>query len=94
MNPLARAVLDSFDRDALEQLAAVLLPHVAHVPVRADGWLDTKACAHHLGVTKHVVYRYVADGMPAHRESENGRLWFRPSEVDQWRLQRCYRVHH
>jgi excisionase family DNA binding protein len=52
---------------------------------KAERWLSVEEIAHHLGVSKETVYRWLEkQKVPAHRI---GKLWkFKPSEVDQWVL--------
>lgn len=51
--------------------------------VESERWLSVDEIAHHLGVSKETVYRWLEKRkVPAHRI---GKLWkFKPSEVDQW----------
>lgn len=48
-----------------------------------EPWVSVDDVAHHLGVAKDSVYRWIErKGLPAHRV---GRLWkFKLSEVDKW----------
>ena len=50
---------------------------------REARWLSVTEVAHHLGVARDTVYRWIdSRGMPAHRV---GRFWkFQLSEVDEW----------
>lgn len=48
-----------------------------------EKWLSVEEIAHHLGVSKETVYRWLEKKyIPAHRI---GKFWkFKPSEVDNW----------
>lgn len=48
-----------------------------------ETWLSVEQIAHHLGLSKETVYRWLEKGkIPAHRV---GKQWrFKPSEVDAW----------
>ena len=50
---------------------------------RDTRWISVAEVAHHLGVARDTVYRWIdSRGMPAHRM---GRFWkFQLSEVDAW----------
>lgn len=49
----------------------------------AEKWLSVEDIAHHLGVSKETIYRWLEKGkIPSHRV---GKLWkFQASEVDTW----------
>jgi hypothetical protein len=70
------ARLDTVERE-LERVAEL-------VPVRE--WLDSKAAADYLGVTRRALYHYVADrGLVAYQDEPHGKLWFKRSVIDSWR---------
>lgn len=69
-------------------LLALILRHVKQgvdLLAETERWLSVEEIAHHLGVSKETVYRWLEkQKIPAHRI---GKLWkFKPSEVDQWVL--------
>ena len=51
--------------------------------MNAERWLSVEEIAHHLGVSKESIYRWLERGkIPSHRV---GKLWkFQASEVDAW----------
>lgn len=51
-----------------------------------DRWLDSKAAADHLGITREALYKRTRRGLiPATQESRGGKLFFRRSDLDRWR---------
>ncbi len=47
-----------------------------------DRWLSIHEICEHLGVSSDTVYKWIKQGMPAHRM---GRLWkFKKDQVDSW----------
>jgi excisionase family DNA binding protein len=84
MSAIARALLDELEPDDLEWLAQRLAPFLP-TPT-ADGWLDTKATAEHLGISVHALHRLVADRrIPFTQERPGAKCYFRRSDLDAWR---------
>ncbi len=87
---LAQAVLDALDADALDALAERLAPRIAsRLEGSGDGWLDAKAAASYLGLPSiHALHRLGAERrIPCSQHREGGKLYFRRSELDAWRLE-------
>jgi excisionase family DNA binding protein len=52
------------------------------MPNSEDRWLSIHEICEHLGVSSDTVYKWIKQGMPAHRM---GRLWkFKKDQVDSW----------
>ena len=81
-------VLADDQLDALADLIARRLTRTTSTSTstREDGWLTTAEAAEYLRVSVTTVHRLKARGeLPAHQETPNGRLYFRPAELDAWR---------
>ena len=56
-------------------------------PIVTTEWLDSTGAAQYLGVSRKAVYHYVdRRGLPMHQDEPGGKLWFKRSELDEWRL--------
>ncbi|MGI8903745.1 MAG: helix-turn-helix domain-containing protein [Solirubrobacteraceae bacterium] len=85
---LASVLLDSLDDAALDRLAELLLPRMQRLaePSAGDGWLDSRAAAEYLGVSKHSLHRLTAERrIPFSQDQPGSRCYFRRSDLDQWR---------
>src|SRR4051794_15239416 len=57
----------------------------------AAGWLDTKAAADYLGLTRDALHKLTARrAVPFSQEVAGGKLYFRRAELDRWRLERAH----
>lgn len=87
MTPLARALLDELDDEALTELArrlAPLMPAPSAAP--DDRWLCTKDAAVRLGVSVHALHRLTAKrAIPFSQAQSGGKTYFQTSELDRWR---------
>jgi hypothetical protein len=83
-----RVELDSEAISAIVELVMARLAERLEAPAE-DGWIDAKAAASYLGVSLDGLHRMTArrgrDGIPAGRDKPNGKLWFKRSELDEWR---------
>jgi len=53
---------------------------------KSNQWLDSKQAAEHLGISLNALHRLTSRReIPFAQQSEGGRLYFRPSELDAWR---------
>jgi hypothetical protein len=89
-SPLARAVLESLDADALDELARLLVPRLTGLLAPAEsapsGWLDAKGAAAYLGITTNALHKHTAArSIPFEQDGPGAKLWFRPAELDAWR---------
>lgn len=88
VSPLARAVLDALNSEALDELARVLAPRLAGLLDTStdDGWIDAKAAAIYVGLTPAALYRHTAARtIPFEQDCPGGKCWFKRSELDAWR---------
>jgi hypothetical protein len=87
-DPFALAVLAVFERpEVMQAIVEKLLPHLGSlVEQPPDAWLDTNAAADYLGITPNAVHKAsAARNIPCHQRIRGGKLWFRRSELDDWR---------
>lgn len=96
MSDLAAALLDALDDDDLDRLAERLAPRLAGrvagdgADGNADGWLDARAAAEYLGISRYALHRLSSDRrLPCSQERPGGRLYFKRSELDRWRSERA-----
>ena len=90
VSDLAAALLDALDADALDRLAEQLAPRLAERLAvgepAPDGWLDARAAAAHLGISRHALHRLSAERrLPCSQDRPGGRLYFKRSALDRWR---------
>lgn len=86
MTELGKVLLEQLGPDDLEQLAARLEPFLRRRDGDADGWLDSKRAASHLGISLHALHRLTAERrIPFHQSAPGARCWFRRVELDNWR---------
>jgi hypothetical protein len=92
--PLAAALVDALDDEALDQLAARLAPRLEARLGRQheDEWFDAKGAAAYLGISLHALHRQTTrearskpGAIPCHQDVAGGKLWFLRSELDEWR---------
>ena len=99
MTDVRRAVLESLrpeDVAALSDgtvvaLALRLAPHLHQptAPAESGGWLDFDGALAHLGMKRGTLYKLTSSGtIPFHQDGPGCKLWFRRSELDEWRLTR------
>lgn len=91
---LGAALVDALDDVALEALAERLAPllEARLAGPHDDAWFDAKGAAEYLGMSLASLYRRTTrearaepDAIPAHQEVPGGKLWFKRSELDEWR---------
>lgn len=73
--------------DDLAAIADLIADRVCtRLSVNAE-WLDSNRAAQYLGVSRKAIYHYVERrGLPAHQDQDGGKLWFKRSELDDWRM--------
>ena len=87
MSGLGRALLDSLDENDLAELAGRLVPFFPEPAITDDRWLTSREAAEHLGLSVDALYkRTQRHEIPAVQESAGGKLYFRRSDLDRWRL--------
>lgn len=75
----------------LDQLAARVADHIASrlslvQEDQGDQWLDSRAAANYLGISRDSVRRLAAEGsLPTEQANANCKLYFRRSDLDSWR---------
>jgi len=88
VEPLARAVLDALDDEALDLLAAKVARRLvvpARVPIE-DGWIDAKQAAAYLGTTLSSLWKLTAAReIPFSQDGPGCKCWFKRSQLDAWR---------
>lgn len=88
---LARAIFAELDNDALEDLAARLVPLLAErlrtEPFDDDRrWMSTKQAAEYLGIPTSSLHKLTsAREIPFEQDGPGCRCWFRREELDRWR---------
>ena len=72
--------------DALEALADAVAHRLAERQApAADGWMDTRAAADHLGLSTHALYRLVARReIPYSQDGPGAKCYFKRSALDAW----------
>lgn len=88
MTSLARALLAELDDPALDELAALLAPRLQRIvaPAAEDGWLDSRAAAAYLGLSKPALHRLTSERrVPFSQDTPGARCYFRRSDLDAWR---------
>lgn len=84
MSTLGRALLDQLDADDLAELKDRLGLRGER---REDGWLTARDAAAYLGLSVHALHRLTAErAVPFHQDGAGHKLWFKRSELDQWRV--------
>lgn len=87
MSTLGRALLDQLDADDLAELRRRLALDPPLPAEPADGWLDSTAAAAYLGISRHALHRLTSDRrLPCSQDAPGGKLFFRRSALDDWRL--------
>jgi hypothetical protein len=73
--------------DALDALADAAADRLAERQApAADGWLDTRAAALHLGLSTHALHRLVARREVAYfQDGPRAKCYFKRSALDAWR---------
>jgi excisionase family DNA binding protein len=87
VSDLARALLDELAGDpvALEQLAP-LLDRLRPAAPADNGWLTARQAAEYLGLSVAALHRLTAARtIPFAQDAPGCKLWFKRSELDQWR---------
>jgi excisionase family DNA binding protein len=82
------AIVEALDDATLELLAARLAPHLdRRVGDRTDdAWLSSQEAAAHLGLSVDALHKLAAArSIPFEQDGPGCKLWFRRSELDQWR---------
>jgi Helix-turn-helix domain len=74
-----------FDEDELARLASRIVEQLSSSSgICSDRWLDVAGAGAHLGLSEHAIRGLVKrQQLPVHR-TENGRLRFSPTELDEW----------
>jgi excisionase family DNA binding protein len=86
VTPLARALLDELSEADLRALAERLRPFLSNQDTAEDGWLTARDAAAYVGLSVHALHRLTAErSIPFHQDGPGCKLWFRRSELDQWR---------
>lgn len=87
------ALVDAFTDDQLKRLAHRLRPWIVEC-LRGtdaghpdnDGWLDTKAAAQYLGISRNALHKLTAARtIPSHQDGPGCKHYFRATELDAWR---------
>ena len=90
MTGLGRALLESLDDGDLAELAERLAPLLPRPAITDDRWLTSREAAQHLGLTLNALHKRTRrHEIPAVQESAGGRLYFRRTDLDRWRLDRA-----
>jgi excisionase family DNA binding protein len=88
---LGTALIDALDDLALDELADLLAPRIAARTIRAalgseDKWLTTAEAARYLGVSTNALHEFTAaKTIPFEQDGPYCTLFFRRSELDEWR---------
>jgi excisionase family DNA binding protein len=87
MTGLGRALLDSLDEEDLAELAERLAPLLPRLAITDDRWLTSREAAEHLGLSLNALHKRTRrHEIPAVQESDGGKLYFRRTDLDRWRL--------
>lgn len=87
MTHLGHALLDSLDEDDLAELAERLASFLPAPAITDDRWLTSREAAEHLGLSLNALHKRTRrHEIPAVQESDGGKLYFRRSDLDRWRL--------
>ena len=68
----------------IERIAARTAELVARAEHHAEGWLDVRRAGGHLGLTESAIRGLVKRRQIPFYRTENGRLRFAPTELDDW----------
>lgn len=87
--PLATALLEALDEDALEALADRLAPRLAkrlRTDTGEDRWMTSAQAAAYLGMTPNALHKLTAARtIPFSQDGPGCRCYFRRSDLDRWR---------
>jgi excisionase family DNA binding protein len=82
------ALVESLDGRALDRLAELLAPRLEGLERSAedDRWLAASEAARYLGMSLTALHKLsAARAIPFEQDGPGCKLWFRRSELDQWR---------
>jgi excisionase family DNA binding protein len=86
--PETSALTVQLDDASLDRLAAAVATRVSALlpDPAADGWLDSREAAAHLRIHYSTLKERAAAGeLPAHQDAPGGPLYFKRSELDEYR---------
>ena len=95
---LAAAIVGALDDPALDRLADLLATRLA-ARIKTDDqtsaeWLDAAGAAAHLGLTRDALHKLTAArAIPFEQDAPGCKLWFRRTDLDEWRRSGGVRGH-
>jgi hypothetical protein len=83
---MASVILSGLDEALVDVVREAVRQALAeqHPPEQASGWLDVKRAAEYLSTTPAAIRSLVKRREIPYRKTPNGRLLFRPEELDMW----------
>jgi excisionase family DNA binding protein len=80
-------VLDAVIADLAERVAAAVVSRLGATQEQvAAEWLDSREAAAYLGVHRDTLRKLAAErAIPTHQDGRGGKLFFRRSDLDEWR---------
>jgi excisionase family DNA binding protein len=81
------SVLDAVIEDLAERVAAAVVSRLGGIQEQEAGeWLDSRRAAEYLGVHRDTLRKLAAERtIPAHQDGHGCKLFFRRSDLDDWR---------
>jgi excisionase family DNA binding protein len=81
------SVLDAVIEDLAERVAAAVVSRLGATHEQEVGeWLDSRGAAEYLGVHRDTLRKLAAERtIPAHQDGRGCKLFFRRSDLDEWR---------
>jgi len=85
--PVEPSVLDALVADLAERIAEAVAAQLRPIQAKPFAeWLDSRRAAEYLGLHRDTLRKLAAErAIPAHQEGRGCKLFFRRSDLDEWR---------